>query len=176
MLADAPAGTGRAHLVGQLACLIASKLCAGASPAGALTIANRSVRTVVRRGEPPLLVSAFVAVVDESDGSLTYAAAGQNVAFIVQPNGTPRLLAPTAPELGLVDAPRVNVRRVFIQADETLVATTASEPSALTEIAYSVHTALIADHDPSDAAVTTIRGLTARDCATVVTRLVPRAA
>ena len=180
VLTDSPAGTGRASLVSGLACLVAARLRAGASPAGALAIADRSVGTVVRKGDAPLVVAAFVAVLDHTSGSLLYAAAGHDVAFIARLDGSWRPLPGTGPILGGAGIARFNVRRMFMRPGDTLVAATAGDRTVADEIVGSARRALACGADAAAAVIAaTTRfgpGGSGADFAAIVTTLERRAA
>lgn len=176
VLTDSPAGTGRAQLVGGLACAIVSRLATGASPAGALMLADHSVRTLA----PPLLVTTFVGVLDHTNETLLYAAAGHEIALIIRRDGVCRRLSTTGPVLGSARDPRFNVRRVAMRAGETLVATTSNDETFVSEIVRSARLALERAADPAVAVVEAVGrfglGRTPDGYATVVTALAPRAA
>ena len=156
VLTDAPAANGRAHLVAGLACLVLAKLNVGASPAGALAIADRSVRSVRRMNEPPLDLACFVATLNRSTGVLLYASAGHDLAFILRPDGSTRMLSVTGPRLATLEKPSFHVRRIPLQSGGSLVAATAANDAFATEIARSARIAIQQSADPAAAVVETL--------------------
>jgi hypothetical protein len=115
-------------------------------------LADRSIRSVQPNDEP-FSVAAFVAMLDHTNGTLLYAGAGREIAFVIQPDGVHKILPATGPALGSWARPRFNARRIALRPGETLVATTAADGAFVSEIVRTARVALEDHADPSLAVI-----------------------
>ncbi|MEM8931674.1 MAG: SpoIIE family protein phosphatase [Acidobacteriota bacterium] len=100
MIADVSGkGIGASLLTASLEALAAGMIEDGVAPAELFELLSRRLHA---RTPTEKFATAFLAVLDPSDGALVYANAGHNPGFLIRPDGSHEALDSTGPPLGLL--------------------------------------------------------------------------